>query len=421
MKQLLSTLLFILIAYHSAGADQLKSNHLQNFDLVWQTVNQEHFDPNFGGIDWEGIYRSYRPKITQAKNIQDFKRITNGMLFELKLSHLMLFSEKDLKNYIPTLFAEGTIGVELRLSQKRAMVTKIISGLPGDAAGLKAGYILSHINGRSVADILAKIKWPPPFNQRNRENIASNYLMGLLDGPPGSEVELTCLDRRNRQRKMKIRRQAREPGQIISTAMPPIHIEFESRILDDNIAYVWFNHFAPPVDKLFIQTLTIIQQTKGLIIDLRGNPGGYFSIVNKIAAQLIPTETNLYSLKFRDKTVSQMVKPASRVYRQPVTVLIDTTSLSSSELFSACLQALGRVTIVGERSPGYLVGAKWIRLTNGLSFMHTNLLPLPLDGRIIEGVGIVPEIEVIRDRNELLEGIDSQLEAARQYLLQTGN
>lgn len=161
-----------------------------------------------------------------------------------------------------------------------------------------------------------------------------------------------------------------------------------------------------------------MQKTEGLIIDLRGNPGGYFKTINKIVAQLIPCETYLYRLQFRDRTVRQGIKPAATVYSRPIVILIDVTSISSSEMFAACLQALGRVTIVGERSPGYLIGAQWMRLPNGLSFMHTILLPLPLDGRIVEGNGIVQDIEVALDRNKLLEGIDSQLEAAREYIRQ---
>ena len=76
------------------------ANNLKNFDLVWRTVYKEHFDPNFGGVDWKDLYRIYRPRVEQAKNLAEFTRIINEMLFKLKLSHLMVFSENDLKTYI---------------------------------------------------------------------------------------------------------------------------------------------------------------------------------------------------------------------------------------------------------------------------------------------------------------------------------
>lgn len=187
---------FLFLLLFLTGAGQQSSDHLKNFDLVWQTVNREHFDPDFGGIDWEETYRSWRPKIEQAESLDDFTLVTNRMLFELKLSHLMLFSEQDLKNYVPTLFAEGTVGIDLRWSENQAVITKIRPGSSAAVAGLKTGYIISHVNGRSIEELLPGIEWPPPFNQRNRKNTMSNYLMGMLDGVPGTEVELTFLDAR---------------------------------------------------------------------------------------------------------------------------------------------------------------------------------------------------------------------------------
>jgi C-terminal processing protease CtpA/Prc len=91
--------------------------------------------------------------------------------------------------------------------------------------------------------------------------------------------------------------------------------------------------------------------------------------------------------------------------------------MSSSEHFAACLQAIGRAAIVGERSPGYLLGAKWIKLPNGLSFMHSFLQPIPFGGCIVEGHGIKPDLEIRLNRNDLLMGKDNQLEAAIAYIL----
>ena len=411
-------LLLVLIMPFPAGAGQPSSDYLHNFDLVWQTVNQEHFDPDFGGVDWQESYRSWRPKIAQAQNLAEFTRLTNRMLFELKLSHLMLFSEQDLKNSMPTLFAEGTVGIDLRWSENRAVITKIRPGSSAAVSGLKPGDTLSRIDGRSIEECLHGTDWPPPFNPRNRKNMISNVLKGLLDGTPGSEIRLTVLDARDRRHRLTLRRQARQPGQLISQALPPLHIEFASKRLDDNIGYVWFNHFAPPVARLFAEALSAMETTDGLIIDLRGNPGGYFKTIDRIVAQLIPCETYLYRLQFRDRTVRPLIKPAATVYRQPIAVLVDVTSMSSSELFAACLQALGRAAVVGEQTPGYLLGANWMRLPNGLSFMHPVLLPVPFDGRVVEGNGVVPGIEVGLDRKQLLQGSDSQLEAAREYIRQ---
>lgn len=194
--------------------------------------------------------------------------------------------------------------------------------------------------------------------------------------------------------------------------MPPVFVEFEARRLEGGIGYIRFNHFADPVDKAFLQALETLRDTRGLIFDVRSNPGGYFRVMDAIIEQLITAKTPLYQYRFRDKTVQVMLEPASHPYRKAVVVLIDATSMSCSEHFAACLQAIGRAVIIGERSPGYLLGAKWSRLPNGLSFMHAILQPLPHGGIIVEGKGVKPDIEMALNRNDLLKGSDSQLQAA---------
>jgi tricorn protease len=91
--------------------------------------------------------------------------------------------------------------------------------------------------------------------------------------------------------------------------------------------------------------------------------------------------------------------------------------MSCSELFAAGMQAVKRAVIVGNHSPGYLLGANWIRLLNGGYFMHTIFLPMPSNGKIIENNGVIPDIAVSLDRKSLLEGRDPQLEAAIEYIM----
>ena len=72
--------------------------------------------------------------------------------------------------------------------------------------------------------------------------------------------------------------------------------------------------------------------------------------------------------------------------------------------------------IIGERSPGFFLVANWIKLPNGAAFMHTIAQPFTPDGKVIENVGVIPDIEVRLNRNLLLEGKDTQLQAAIEYI-----
>jgi carboxyl-terminal processing protease len=195
-----------------------------------------------------------------------------------------------------------------------------------------------------------------------------------------------------------------------------IFIEFETRRLEDNIGYIWFNHFAQPVDEKFISALNLMRDAPGLIIDVRGNSGGFIKTLNAIAKQLLFEESSFAIFRFRDKTISNTLAPAQDAYEGPVVVLMDVTSMSASEIFASSMKTIGRAVIVGERSPGYSLLASWMRLPNGAAFMHTIAQNLTPDGRIIEGHGVVPDIEVKLDREALLKGRDSQLRAAIDYL-----
>ena len=394
------------------SAQNRETDNLVNFETVWRTVNETHFDPAFGGIDWQGMHDRYLPQIVAAGSLDEFNRIANRMLFELEMSHLLVASESMLKKYMPVLFAEGSSGLDVRWMKHLAVINKVKTGSPAHTAGLKPGFVIKQIDGRDVTDIVRTGDVIPPYNSRNYKNGVSNLILGHIDGAVNSEVSIVYLDGKDRRRETVIKRRSRGTGKIVDHAMPPVFVEFEAKRLRGNIGYIWFNHFAEPIDGWFISTLEAMRDTHGLIFDVRRNPGGYFRVVDAIVAQLITAPTFLYRFKLRNNTVNRSLTPSKNPYQKPVVVLIDVTSTSASEHFAACLQAIGRAVIVGDHSPGYLLGAKWIKLPNHASFMHTILQPIPSDGRIIEGKGVKPDIEIGLDRHDLLKGIDTQLEAA---------
>ena len=108
--------------------------------------------------------------------------------------------------------------------------------------------------------------------------------------------------------------------------------------------------------------------------------------------------------------------PAETVYDGPVVVLIDGASVSSAEEFAGALQAIHRAVIVGERSPGRVLVIDLMELPNGAIFLYPIEQTMTPDGTVLEGHGVVPDIPVGLDRDLLLQGVDSQLEAAIEYI-----
>jgi carboxyl-terminal processing protease len=391
---------------------------MHSFETVWQTVNQAHYDPTFGGVDWKAAHEQYKPQIAAAENKEESFVLINQMLFKLNLSHLLAIYPDDLKRYMPVLFAEGDIGVDVRLLDGEAVITRVRTGTPAAQAGLHPGLIIERIDGKPVEQIIqeGEALLIPPFNPRNRLNNLSGYISGYIYGPPKTKVKINFRDKDAKRKEKVIHRKSRGRGRVAMDAMPPFYVEFEAKRLVNNIGYIWFNHWAEPVDAKFIATLVSMRDVRGLIIDLRGNPGGFLSVVHTITKHLLTEKTQVSSWKFRNQRVENSFGAARDSYLGPVVVLIDVRSTSSSEYFAGSMQSLNRAVIVGERSPGYLLIANWKKLLNGASFMYAFAQPIMPDGKIIEGNGVVPDIEVKLDRDALLKGKDSQLDAAVNYI-----
>jgi carboxyl-terminal processing protease len=99
-------------------------------------------------------------------------------------------------------------------------------------------------------------------------------------------------------------------------------------------------------------------------------------------------------------------------------ILIDALSFSGSEYFASGMQGLGRAMIIGERSPGGTTGMDVTTLANGAILGYPVAQLLTKDGMALEGIGVTPEITVVLERRQLLVGIDSQLQAAKDAILE---
>jgi carboxyl-terminal processing protease len=392
---------------------------MHSFETVWQTVNEVHYDPTFGGVDWQAVHTQYKPLLLSAESKDESTTLINQMLFELDLSHLLAVYPDDLKKYMPVLFAEGDIGADVRLLDGEAVVTMVQPETPAEKADLQPGFVIEGIDGIPVDQIIKEGEafLIPPFNSRNRINNLSGMILGHISGAPGTTVTLAFHDKDGKRKESVIKRKSRGRGRVVMDGMPPYYAEFEARQLENNIGYIRFNHWAEPVDSKFIAALASMRDSRGLIMDLRGNPGGFLNVVHTITKHLLENKTRVSSWKFRNQVVEYTFDSTPDAYHGPLVVLMDVRSTSSSEYFAGSMQAIKRAVIIGERSPGYLLITNWKKLLNGSSFMYAFAQPVMPDGKIIEGHGVVPDMEVTLDRDALLKGMDTQLEAAKAHIL----
>ncbi len=158
-----------------------------------------------------------------------------------------------------------------------------------------------------------------------------------------------------------------------------------------------------------------LHDAPALIIDLRGNPGGVFPVRKAIASQLVGERALFMRYQLRDEVQEAYLDVVADPYRGLVVILVDELSASSSEEFAGSLQALGRATIVGSPTPGRCLVSNIVQLPGGGVLSYPFGQSQTPDGRVLEGNGVVPDVEVGLDRHLLLQGIDTQLEAAIDY------
>ena len=389
------------------------------FDTVWQTMNDEYFDPTFGGLDWQAIGDEYRQRLATVQDDDTFwRQVLNPMLWELSVSHLVALPP-ELATLIDRMtFATGSLGMDVRLLDGMAVVTQIVEGSPADEAGLRPGFVITSVDGWTLEDIAADSAQTPPDNERHRRGIAVQGMRDLLYGDTGTEVVVEYLDANDRPQRATLQFAPRRGSACaeFDPSVPPACAEIEMRRLANDIGYLRFSGFLNAVLDGVLQAIDDLHDTPALIIDLRGNPGGLFFVRKAIASHLVGTPEVFIRYQYRDGMEEAFLDPVPDAYPGEVVILVDEHSASSSEEFAGSLQALGRATIVGSQTPGRCLNANIVPLPNGAILVYPFGQPQTPDGRVLENNGVVPDIEVALDRNLLLQGIDTQLDAAIEYV-----
>lgn len=370
----------------------------KTFDVVWRTVNEKYFDPNFGGLDWKKVRERYAPQVETAKTDDDFYDLLNKMLSEFHISHLGVASPEVVEsNYSKP---RADVGIDLRILDGVAVMTRITPNSPAARAGLRPGFVL-----RKMEDTLV-------LGQKLE---ATLYGLG---GAPQTKVRLTYLDAEDHEHEVTLERELLQKDTDRYKDIG-LDAEFESKHLTNGIGYIRFSGFIPSLNKKIRAAVLSMNDAPGIIIDLRGNGGGDDEVGIKLANLLFAQKTVLMITKTRkgDDDYYQ-ARPEKRTYSGPVVILQDEMSGSASEQFAAGMQESGRAYVVGIKTQGDDMDADLKKLPTGAYLVYPYGQPRTPKGVIVEGRGVVPDKEVKLSRAELLSGIDAQLDAAINYIQQ---
>jgi carboxyl-terminal processing protease len=413
----------------------------ESFEIVWQTVKDYHFDPTYGGVDWDKVRAEFAPRVAATRTDRELHYLLQQMLNRLGKSHFAVIppesipalpedewgddagagdaNEKPARKR-PT--REGLalterlthgLRIDLRLIRGAAVITRVEQGSTAERAGLRAGYAVTAVGGVPMRQILREYAQATVYEPALRHQIPAEILYEYFGGEPETSVSLSYLDARNLPRRAVVRREQLN-GEMSAPlqSLPPEFVEFESKRLRGGVGYIRFNVFAVPVLEKFCEALRGMADAPAVVIDLRGNRGGVLTMVQGMGSLLATRDAIFGEMRTRQGGAIFRVSPARHPYKGALAVLIDGGSQSASEMFASGLQESGRAVLVGERSAGATLPSVAKELPTGAILQYAFADFLSPYGKVLEGRGVEPDIAAKLDRRSLLAGRDAQLEAA---------
>jgi carboxyl-terminal processing protease len=391
----------------------------QTFEIVWRTVKEKHFDPAMGGVDWDKARETYAPRVAAVKSDRELYPLLQEMLGLLRQSHFNIIPPESLTPEDQNEPSGGGVGIDLRLVGGAAMITRVEPDSTASRAGLRPGFLIIQVGDRPVEEIIAT--FAKSAERAEIKNIRmTRGVLAAMSGDPGAPLKIVYLDEKDRRRETTLIIE-RLKGELSPRFgyFPPQYTEFETQRIANGasyISYIRFNVFTAPVIEKLKAAISGFGDADGMIFDLRGNLGGLGGIAMTIAGRICEKPGSLGVMKTRGGEMKFAFFPQENRYDGAVAVLIDAMSASTSEVFSSGVQEMGRAVIVGERSAGAALPSFIQKLPTGALFQFAVADFKTPKGVLIEGRGVIPDVEARYDRASLLAGRDAQLEAAVEQI-----
>ena len=424
MKRFAAVALIAAVALAApAAADVYKA--AETFDAVWTIVRDSHFDPAFDRSAWDRVGAELRPRAIAATTPGELRGVLREMLGRLGLSHFAVIpASPDSPTDRVDLGAEP--GFDTRLIDGQLVVTSIEPDGGAAAAGVHTGWIVDAIGGTQVAGPLEKVTESAPARIAQLE--AWRFAVTRLRGPYGSKVDVTFIDGSGTAVTKSVARRGERGEPVTVGSLPTMFVRVSSAARTTpggrQVGVIGFNVWMTAVDAEFQRAVDRFRSADGIVIDLRGNPGGLAAMVMGIAGHFTSLRDTLGVMKTKDSELRFNANPrlvdagGHRVepYAGPVAILVDGMTGSASECFAGGRQSLGRARVFGQTSMGQALPALFDKLPNGDVLIHAWGDFVTGTGVRIEGRGVVPDQPVALTRASLLEGRDATLDAALAWV-----
>jgi carboxyl-terminal processing protease len=384
-----------------------REDRIRVFDQVWRAINDNYYDKRFKGVDWRTQREIYRPMAEAANNSDELYRILRQMIGKLGDAHTRIYSPED--GFDRNRPSGTTIGVVVRRIEGIPVVTWVDPNSDAAKQGkLSAGYKLIAIDGTPIEKVLERIRGDIGDSSTSTALELQSFDK-LFYGPRDTPVQITFADNNGNTRTLALMRR---------------HVEFQRRVtmrkLPHRIGYIELTGFGPEIERDFEYAMQTMQGTRGLILDLRNNGGGFVTTVAQVASYFFSEETNLGEFITRaGRATPRQTQKLRFYYREPLVVLVSSRSASGSEIFAAAMQEKKRALVVGVNPTtcGCLLGvSRTLRLADGGKLNISDTDYRTAMGRRIEGTGIKPDQQVEVRIADLFANRDRSFETAIEQL-----
>lgn len=310
------------------------------------------------------------------QNVSDLiDKALSGLLSNLD-AHSSFLDEKDFEDMkIQTSGEFGGLGITVGMKDGALSVVAPMEGTPADRAGLKSG------------DVILKI------NEEATLGMNLNDAVDKMRGKAGTKITLTIF-RKGVDKPFEVRL-IREIIRVESV--------YAKKIEDESILYLRVTNFDKNVVEKAKKELQKHEDNRGIILDLRNNPGGLLNQAVGLT-NLFVNEGIIVSQKGRSENQEYRANPHNKISSSSLVVLVNGGSASASEIVSGALQDLKRAIIIGENTFGKGSVQQIIPINKTEALRLTVARYYLPSGRTIQAVGVKPDIEVLPGKVDTKEG-----------------
>ena len=433
------------------------SLNVETFDFAWRKIADTFWDESMGGVDWEAVGDELRPRAREAADNAELRLVLQDMLSRLGQSHFgVLPGTGSIGSPLPVDDSEETSGCtraliravagaggsaasdagpgfDVRFVDSTPVVSRVEPGSSADRQGLRTGLEVVRVEKQNLAALEGCLELDS-LDPWVAKMVRLRAVEGLLYGDDGDPVGVEFADGSGDQSMFELER-AHHPDAVEMGFgnLPKMRYLFETEVLESGagrVLTVRFNVWLIPVvgafeAALYGESAEGAPVVDGVLIDLRGNPGGVAGTAVGVAGYLLEERVVLGRMKNRSTELNLVVHPRKissagtkiEGFAGPVAVLIDGGSASTSEIFVAGLQDHGRARLFGEPSAAAALPSVIEGMPNGDLLMHAIADFERPSGERVEGRPVEPESPVTYTREGLLAGRDEPREAALAWIV----